>query len=689
MPSWFAAGGRILPARSPLPDRVDPGTVRTLGDLLAYRLRRSPDRVLYRFTGEQADLLTVGTLAARANAIAARLAAVTRPGDRALLLYHSDLEFVPALFGTILAGRVAVPSSLPDPDRPRVGLSRMHAVADDARPAVVLTRSDVPRAASPVLDAIPWIATDDLTDVKEPPKVGPASVDPEKDAVWLQYTSGSTGRARGVIVTHANALANCREIDEAYAFDEDSVIVSWVPTHHDLGLMYGVLMPLYAGCICCSMAPASFVQRPARWMELAAEVGATHTMSPNFGFDLAARRGGLAKGRKIDLSKLRIALNGGEPIRRGTEERLAEVLRGTGFDPAAISHSYGMAETTAKITAELPGKSGRFAWLDRAALQRGLVRDAAPDGRGVAVAGNGVTVGTTEIALVDPETCVRAVPDTVGEIWVAGPCVGKGYWDRPAETEATFHARILGEGDRSWLRTGDLGFVRDGELYISGRHKDVIIVRGENHHPHDVEWSARDCHPAIRQGSVVAFAVDAEDGEALGLVAEVYTEQVGDPEAVFGAIRDAISGHGIAPAVLALSPPGALEKTSSGKPRRQEVRRLLAAGALPILARFDVRATEGSVLDGVDLSAVLRAARETDRPGVLLLHLRHLVAGMLGLPLYAVDGSRPLKELGLDSITQIEMIEQLASRLGIDLPGSTVRDHPTLGAVTKAALARF
>jgi len=679
MPSWTESEVDI-PVASP--------DVRTLGDLLTDRLQRSADRVLYRFTGEQPDFLTVGTVAARANAIAARLATVTRPGDRVLLLYHSDLEFVPALFGTILAGRIAVPAPLPDPDRPRVGLSRLHAVADDARPAVVLTRSEVPRTSSAVLDAVPWIATDDLTAIKEPLAVGGSALDPD-GAVWLQYTSGSTGAARGVVITHANALANCREIDEAYTFDEDSVIVSWVPTHHDLGLIYGVLMPMYAGCVCVSMAPTTFVQRPARWLELASEVGATHTVSPNFGFDLVAKRGPTVGENGLDLSKLKVVLNGGEPIRRRTEQQLAELLRGTGFDPAAFSHSYGMAETTAKITAELPGRRGRFAWLDRAALERGVIRDADSPERGVAVAGNGVTAGGTEVAIVDPETCARAAPDTVGEIWISGPCVGRGYWSRPAETEASFGGRIREEGDRSWLRTGDLGFVRDGELYVSGRRKDLIIVRGENHHPHDIEWSAKECHPAIRQGSLVAFAVDTDDGEALGLVAEVYTERVGDPEGVFGALRDAIGGHGLAAAVLALVPPGTLEKTSSGKPRRQEVRRLLAEGALPIFARFDTTAADRSVLDGVDLPGVLRAARDADRPGVLVLHVRHLVSGMLGVSLQAVDGTRPLKELGLDSITQIEVIEQLASRLGIDLPGSTVRDHPTLAAIAKAALQRF
>jgi nonribosomal peptide synthetase protein BlmVI len=362
---------------------------------------------------------------------------------------------------------------------------------------------------------------------------------------------------------------------------------------------------------------------------------------------------------------------------------------GSGFDPAALSHSYGMAEGTAKITAERPGRRGTFAWLDAAALERGLVRDASPGARGVAVAGNGITAGETRVAIVDPESGKRAAPDRIGEIWVSGPSVGRGYWGRPEETEVAFGARIRGEGDRTWLRTGDLGFVRDGQLFVSGRQKDLIIVRGENHHPHDIEWSVRDCHPALRPGSLVAFAVDTEDGEALGLVAEVYPEQLGDPEVVFGALRDAVAGHGLAAALLALAPPGSIEKTSSGKPRRQEIRRLLTEDELPVLARFDAGRPDRSVLRDVDLPAVLRATRDADRGGVLLLHARQLAAGMLGLPLAAVDGARPLKELGLDSITQIEMIEQLAARLGIELPGSTVRDHPTLAGVTKAALARF
>jgi acyl-CoA synthetase (AMP-forming)/AMP-acid ligase II/acyl carrier protein len=662
----------------------------TLIELLWRRLAESPARELYRFFAEggteRVHELSVEDLARRARAVASALHACTRPGDRILLVCPPGLDFVPALFGCLVAGRIAVPAPLPDRDRPDVGRLRLRSIAEDASVAAVLGVSGTERTSSDVLDRATWLAVDELPDAP----AGPRSDDPvvaPGDVAWLQYTSGSTGSPRGVIVTHANVLANCEEIALAYTFGSDSVLVSWVPTHHDLGLVYAVVMPLFAGFQAVLTSPLSFVQRPARWMQIASQVGATHTIAPNFGFDLAAARTTAADRAGLDLSRLGTLLNGGEPIRRASEARFAELYAGCGLAHGALSHSYGMSETTAKITAEHAGHRGRFAWLDAQALERGFVRDAASRDRGTAVAGNGTVAGSARLAIVDAESNTLAAPDQVGEVWVCGPSVGRGYWNRPNDTAEVFEASLVGGPDTRWLRTGDLGFVRNGELYVTGRQKDLVIVRGENHHPHDIEWSVDGSHPALRPGSPVAFAVDVSDGEALGVVVEVYPDRLRDPEEVFGAVRDAVGRHGLSAAVLALVPPGGLAKTSSGKRQRQLVRRELAAGTLPVLARFDAAAADRAVLDGVDLPAVVRSARPTDRAAVLLLHTRHLVAGLVGLRLGEVDGHRPLKELGLDSITQIEMVEQLGTRLGIELPGSTVRDFPTLSGIAGAAVA--
>ena len=395
---------------------------------------------------------------------------------------------------------------------------------------------------------------------------------------FLQYTSGSTGAPRGVMVSHRNLLHNL-----AYAFhrsesDRSSVSVSWLPVVHDMGLIDGVLQPIYSGCPAYLMSPTAFLQRPVRWLRAISRYRATRSGAPNFAYDLCVRRIGTAERAALDLRSWRDAYNGAEPIRRDTLERFASAFAGSGFRPAAFRPCYGLAEATLLVTC------GRF----DAAASRASTRDAAGGGE------SGVSCGRpgfgTSVIVVDPKSH-RPCPDgAVGEVWVNGPGIAAGYWNRPSQSAGTFGARTAGGGG-PYLRTGDLGVIGDDGVRITGRLKDVLVVRGTKHHPQDLERTAESRHRAVRPGCVAAFVADhGSSGDRIALVAEVDPhrfESCADAQAAIAAIRSGVTDtHGIELSAVALVAPGRVEKTTSGKVKRFACRDALLAGTLETLAMW-------------------------------------------------------------------------------------------------------
>ncbi len=567
----------------------------SLADLLRCRAAAQPDErayVVLSDRGREEAAVTFAELHDRAVVMARRIAARAAPGERALLLCPTGIEFMVGLFGCLLAGVIAVPMMLP---RRQSARDASTGIVSDCTPRLALSlrrlidgeRGDL--AGRFAGAGIEFLAVDDAAADASGQDL-PASPLPE-DLALLQYTSGSTSAPKGVMVSHANLLANLAMIETAFGNTRRSTYVSWVPLYHDMGLVINVLQTLYVGSLCVLLAPVAFIQRPLTWLRAISGYRAEVAVAPNFGFDLCVERYRAEQMEGIDLSGWRLALNGAEPVRAETIERFAATFASHGFAARAIYPAYGMAEATVLISAGKRGAGAVMRRLSRDGLQRHRAEPPQEGGDEQVAVGCGRALIGERIAIVDPETRRRLEPDRVGEVWVAGPNIAGGYWRNPEATEAVFGARIEGEAGAEWLRTGDLGFLdAAGELFITGRIKEVVIIRGANHYPQDIEDTVQSCHPALRRHGGAAFTAgaafttgDRGAAERLVVVQEVErTERnriVADE--VVGRIREAIvSEHEIVPHEIVLLRPGALPKTTSGKIQRNLARQLWLAGSL-------------------------------------------------------------------------------------------------------------
>ncbi|MGC4886563.1 fatty acyl-AMP ligase [Micromonospora sp. DT227] len=561
---------------------------RTLVAALRARAEEQPDDPAYVFlrNGEvEGDRLTFRQLHEAAQLVATRLATDIPVGSPVVLLYEAGLQFHRALLGCMYAGLLAAPVKVP---HSRVGWDRVRAVASDAGSAVVLTTADVHAGlterygAEPGFDELTWIRTDDLPQLAGTPRL--PAVEPD-DIALLQYTSGSTGTPKGVMVSHRNFRANAAEIEEIWPTDGGTV-VSWLPSFHDMGLLFNVVVPISSGIPAVLMAPEAFIRRPARWLEAIEKFGGTHAAAPNFAYELCLLEAAEAQ---VDLSSWRVAVNGAEPVRWRTVTRFAETFASRGFGPGAMSPAYGLAENTLKLTGSGPGEAPRALHLSGAELGAGRVTPCPPSDPGVVhLTSCGAPQGSSVILIVDPATRRQCPPATVGEIWVQSDCVAAGYWRRPAESAETFRARPAdADGDGGYLRTGDLGFLQDGELYVTGRWKDMIIRSGRNYYAQDLELAAESADPALRPSCAAAFSVDRQEREELVLLVETdgrLLRQVPAAELTARIASRVHSACGIRPDEVRLVRRGKIPKTSSGKVQRRRSRELYLTGALPSLA---------------------------------------------------------------------------------------------------------
>ena len=632
----------------------------SLVDVLRARSAHKPGQNAYTFLTEGragAELLTYGELDRRARALGGALQELGLSGENALLLFPAGLEFIAAFFGCLYGGVTAVPAYPPRGNREQ---PRLCAIARDARPRVVLTTSAIlarfrdPGDLIPELRGARWMATDD-------PSHGAAAwVDPgaRRDTLaFLQYTSGSTADPKGVMVTHGNLLHNQESIRRAFGQDESSVILGWLPLFHDMGLIGNVLQPLYLGARCVLMSPLSFLQQPVRWLEAISRHRATTSGGPNFAYELCLRRIGPEQRAGLDLSSWTVAFNGAEPVRPETLERFASAFAPCGFRAAAFYPCYGLAEATLFVAGGMP--------------------DAAPTvAEGRPLVGCGHAGLDQRVAIVEPESGRAVAPGQEGEIWVAGPGVARGYWERPEESERTFGAHLADTGEGPYLRTGDLGFVAEGELFVTGRIKDLVILRGRNLYPQDVERTAERSHAALRPGHGAAFSVEMEGEERLVVVHEVERGWRGgsrESGEVAEAVRRAVAEeHEARVHELVLLHPGKLRKTSSGKVQRYAARAAWLAGGLDVVA------------------AIPEAASGEEPAGPPLdLSLRQAAARALRIDPGAVPLDRPLTGLGLDSLAAVELRYALEADFGLEIPLARLLEGASLAEIAREVPARL
>lgn len=562
--------------------------------LLEHRAATQPDDEAYLFLsdrGAREAALTFAQLRDRARGVASGLLQKGAPGDRALLIFPQGLDFIVAFFGCLMAGVIAVPMMVPRRQSTR---DSSESIVADCAPRFIMTcaplltgpRKDVAARFSD--SAFEWIVVDataapNAESAPALPPIGRGTI------AFLQYTSGSTSDPKGVVVTHDNLLQNLEMIRLAFGATDRSNFVSWIPLYHDMGLIMSALESFYVGSRCALMAPAAFVQRPLVWLKAIQEYRGEIACVPNFAFDLCVSRFSAEAAAGLDLSCWKVAVNASEPVHADTIERFNATFAAHGFAPRAMYPLYGMAEATVMISGGTRGAGHVTRAVSRTDLGNHRVLAPRRDDDCQIVVGCGRAVAGERIAIVDPASCARLGPDRVGEVWVGGPHVAQGYWRNEAASLSTFSAQIDGEPGTSWLRTGDLGFLDEaGELFITGRIKELIIIRGINHYPQDIERTVQDSDPALRQNGGAAFSVPDETGEeTLVVVQEVERTRrhAVDAAEIVGRIREAIANeHEVHARHVVLIRPGTLPKTTSGKIQRGVARQFWLEQRLELLA---------------------------------------------------------------------------------------------------------
>ena len=651
----------------------------TFVDVLRSWAERQPERTALTFLedGESASgELTYASLDERARAIAVRLRQMVQTGDRVLLLHLPGLEFVTAFFGCLYAGVVAIPAY---PPRNARHYPRIEAIVRDADAACVLTQTAMEDRVTSWLDqragTLPVICTDresgGLPTGWTPQRVDAGSL------AFLQYTSGSTGAPKGVMVTHHNLMVNERMMQRAMRHSEGLRAVSWLPIYHDLGLIGNVLQPLFLGGHCVFMAPAAFLQKPRRWLAAITRYGAQFSGAPNFAFRLCTRAIRDEQKLGLDLRTLDVMLCGAEPIDADVIEEFIATFAETGLRRGALFCAYGMAETTLMATGTPSDGGPRYETVDADALAAGEAKpvdESANNPR--VIVGCGQTMEGQDLLIVDPNNCCLLPDGMVGEVWVSGTNVTSGYWRKPGLTSEQFHARLSDAHDdrRPFLRTGDLGYLRRRELFVIGRIKDLIIIRGRNHYPHDIELTAQNSHAALRADAGAAFSVTVDGEERLVLVQEIDRHRQGDAAAAVAAIRAAIAEeHEITPHAILLVRQNGVLKTSSGKIQRRACANAFRKRDFPVVHEWN---EEISIEAAPPLAGPLRSREELED------FLARQLAATLRVPVDSLDVSQPFSSLGLDSLQTMTLLGEIEIALGQELSPTLFWNYPTIAELS-------
>jgi polyketide synthase 12 len=660
----------------------------TLVGALRWWSEQTPNRPAIAFLSDgesETGRFTYGELDSEARRIAASLQEFMDPGSRALLCFPPGLDFLVAYLGCLYARIVAVPVFATRNVR---YLARMSAIAADSKATVVLANTKTVRSFQMKKTAstlgLPWFIVETTGTPGAPgDSRWRAPTITSSDTAFLQYTSGSTATPNGVVVAHENLAANVRMMGFAFGNHAGTRCVSWLPVHHDMGLIGCVLMPLWQGLFTAIMPPISFVQEPVRWLRAISKYRGTFVMSPNFGYELCCRQIDADSISELDLSSLQTTCNGAEPVRSETLEKFSRIFEPVGFRRSSFFPCYGLAEATLFASGHhLRLDPGIL--IDKESFELGKITTAKPGAETWSVVSCGTSAKGQSIAIVDPNTERECPPGEVGEIWLAGDHIAKGYWNNAEATTAVFRATLPSRSGTTFLRTGDLGFVREGQLFVTGRLKDLIIIFGRNHYPQDIEATV-ETHPAVRPGNSVAFSLAGDESEGLGIVAEVAIDHLhGDLARVAEAISQTVwEEHEVSVLQMVFLKPAGLPKTSSGKLQRRHTRDLLLRNELIEVFRWPDRPAEDRALGASTLGQRLLPWSAPDRERALAdLVSREICVVLSRSSPGELDAGRPLKEIGLDSLRAADLRNRLATATGLRLPATLLFDYPTADALT-------
>ena len=662
-------------------------TSTSLIDILRARASEQAERTAYILlnAGETEEgVLTFGELDRQARAIAALLQANDAEGQRVLLLFAPGLEYIAAFFGCLYAGAVAVPAY---PPRLNQSIQRLETIVADSQARIVLTtqqllsRIQLSFSAVAGLEKLRWLtsedALEDRADAWREPKID------QRTLAFLQYTSGSTATPKGVMVTHGNLLHNERMIQLAFGQSERSIIVGWLPLYHDMGLIGTVLQPLYLGAQCILMPPMAFLQRPLRWLQAITRYRATTSGAPNFAYDLCVRKITDEQKAQLDLTSWTVAFNGAEPVRAETLEHFATAFESCGFRREAFHPCYGLAESTLLVSGGGSAARPHVKLIAARELESNRITACVESDEAKALVGCGnASMGQT-VTIVNPESLTLCSAGEVGEIWVSGESVAAGYWNRPEETAKTFAAYLADTGDGPFLRTGDLGFLSEEELFVTGRLKDLLIIRGRNLYPQDIEATVARCHPALRAGGGAAFSVDVAGEERLVIVHEVNQRIALEPDVIADQMRQAVSeSYEVQLYAVVLIKSGTLPKTSSGKIQRHACRDAYLRRELQVVSDWN-ETIAGRNFDNT-VSADLRLSAQTINEWLV-----SQLAARLRIDATQIDVKQPITRYGVDSLLAVELSHEIETSLGVVLSPVTLLHSASISQLVSNVLAQL
>ncbi|NEN92720.1 MAG: aminotransferase class I/II-fold pyridoxal phosphate-dependent enzyme [Okeania sp. SIO3H1] len=668
---------------------------KNLVELLQLRALQQPHQVAFTFLVDQEEIvITYAELDLRAKAIAAFLQAHTSLGDRALLLYPSGLKHIAAFFGCLYAGVIAIPAYPPKQNRK---MSRLESIVNDSKAKVVLTETsllnNIRRRFAQYLESesLSCLATDIVvselaSDWKKP------NIDGHTTA-FLQYTSGSTGTPKGVIVSHENLLYNSEYIKTAFQLTSKSVSVSWLPIFHDMGLVDGILQPLYTGFHGILMSPDSFVSNPLLWLQAISRYRATHCGGPNFGYDLCLDKVRSDLRDTLDLSSWLTAYSGGEPVRAETLKRFSDFFAPCGFKPQFFYPCFGMAESTLMISGGSPADKPVYLTVRASKLEENCIVTADENTQDIRqFVGCGGTWLDTKVVIADPDTLKQTPFNQVGEILVKGTSIARGYWNKPEETEKTFKAYLTDTGEGPFLRTGDLGFINNGELFITGRIKDLIIIRGRNYYPQDIETTVEQSDLSLRLNCGAVFTIDLDGAESLVIVQEVKREYLRkiDVTELSKRIRRAVfEEYELQVHEVVLIKTASIPKTSSGKIQRSACKQKYLNGELKIL----LGKTEANVPQQNKLSTGPKSSssNEENPEKILEYWMKQWIVSQaeLSIPPEKIASDSQFIDYGLDSVRAIEFASEIEKLLDVRLAEGTIFVYPTIRELSAHILHRL
>jgi acyl-CoA synthetase (AMP-forming)/AMP-acid ligase II len=663
------------------------GEFSTLVELLRARAHNQPEDRAYTFLvdGEDTQVyLTYADLDRRARAVAATLQSRGASGHNILLLFPSGLEFLTAFFGCLYAGCSAVPCSLPQMGQSRsaAGLERFISICKDTQSLIILVSTDIKESIQQ------YLLEQDITHDVE--CLSPAVIADSQAETWndphssgetlalLQYSSGSTSAPKGVMLSHANLLSNLQMLSPTSLLSEHYTFVSWLPVYHDMGLILMLLQAFFFGKTCVFMSPLHFAQKPVRWLTAISRHENVISAGPNFAYDLCVQKVTSEQIRGLDLTNWYASIIGSDPIRHRTLEAFSEKFKRCGFHQGIYIPSYGLAEATVYVSGNQANLS--LYRLDTLALEQGQIIEVAETSQQSQVlVGCGVPCDGNRVVIVDPQTCVPCPPDRVGEIWIQGPSVARGYWNQSEATHATFAAHLANTHEGPFLRTGDLGFLARDQLVVTGRLKDLIIIRGRNLYPQDIETTAELAYPGLKRGFNAAFSIDVAEEERLVIVQAVEPLLDRDFVAAAEAIHKAVTtAHNVEVFTIVFVKRSAIPKTTSGKIQRQACRSAFLKNALNPLATIT---REMSPVNNVPIDlareSLLHLSQE-ERRAVLMTLLQKQIGLMTSIESAKIDVDTPLTELGMDSLKVAQAQNWIGEVIGKNIPIHTFFEYPTI-----------